>query len=257
MLVGLSSAALVIAIVVSGSRTLLASVAIVVLCGAGVAALIRPKLILRLLQGVVVTGIVVFVASQLELFQEGIRTLTSRIDGASQYEGGAGGFLERAFHGFLQPFELWSEVPLFGSGLGMGTNVGAKLITGNNHQFLLAEVEWSRVIMESGPLLGSLYLMLRLVITVAIYVQALRITRLRGDALSLLLFSSCAMPLINGEWGQSTTLGFAVFASGLALAAMNPGRCNAAIPQYVTPTPLTAGRRIYSVTSSDRGPGGA
>ena len=43
----------------------------------------------------------------------------------------------------------------------------------------------------------------------------------RGNVLPLLLFSSSGLPLLNGQFGPPTILGFAVFTTGLALAARN------------------------------------
>jgi hypothetical protein len=48
-----------------------------------------------------------------------------------------------------------------------------------------------------------------------------------------LLFSSSALPLMNGQFGPPTILGFAVFTTGLALAARNAddeGEAPAATP---------------------------
>ncbi len=42
-----------------------------------------------------------------------------------------------------------------------------------------------------------------------------------GNLLPLLLFASAFLPLINGEFGQPTILGFVVFTTGLAFAARN------------------------------------
>jgi hypothetical protein len=41
----------------------------------------------------------------------------------------------------------------------------------------------------------------------------------RNNVLPLLLFSSSFLPLLSGQFGQPTILGFAVFTMGLALAA--------------------------------------
>jgi hypothetical protein len=43
----------------------------------------------------------------------------------------------------------------------------------------------------------------------------------RGNVLPLLLFSSSGLPLMNGQFGPPTILGFTVFTTGLALAARN------------------------------------
>src|ERR1044072_9111145 len=47
-----------------------------------------------------------------------------------------------------------SFMPLLGFGLGVGTNVGANLMTGQT-DFVLAEDEWERVMCKSGAILGS------------------------------------------------------------------------------------------------------
>jgi hypothetical protein len=41
-----------------------------------------------------------------------------------------------------------------------------------------------------------------------------------GNLLPILLFSSSFLPMISGQFGQPTILGFAVFTTGLALAAL-------------------------------------
>jgi cytochrome c oxidase assembly factor CtaG len=47
----------------------------------------------------------------------------------------------------------------------------------------------------------------------------------------MLLFGTCAWALVNGQFGQSTTLGFAVFMAGLTLASMRvPQMASLAVP---------------------------
>jgi hypothetical protein len=43
----------------------------------------------------------------------------------------------------------------------------------------------------------------------------------RGNVLPLLIFSSVFSPMLTGQFGQPTILGFVVFTTGLALAARN------------------------------------
>ena len=71
-----------------------------------------------------------------------------------------GASLDATLSGFTEPFSFISEAGLFGKGLGMGTAAGSALMTGSV-SFLLAEGEWSRVILESGPLLGFSFLAYR------------------------------------------------------------------------------------------------
>jgi hypothetical protein len=87
--------------------------------------------------------------------------------------------------------------------------------------FLLGEGEWQRVIMESGPFLGPAYLALRIGTLVMIVTTAYR-SFLNGRPLPMLLAGVSGLDLINGQFGQPTALGFAVFTAGLALAASVP-----------------------------------
>jgi hypothetical protein len=44
-----------------------------------------------------------------------------------------------------------------------------------------------------------------------------------GEILPLMLYCAGFLSLLNGQFGQPTNLGFAVFVCGLCLAAANPG----------------------------------
>jgi hypothetical protein len=60
--------------------------------------------------------------------------------------------------------------------------------------------------------------MLRCGLAIMLGVQAFRSAQ-RGNYLALLMFGTCMLPIINGQFGQPTTCGFAVFSAGLCLAA--------------------------------------
>ena len=111
------------------------------------------------------------------------------------------------------------NAPFFGYGLGIGTNAGAKFLTGEN-MFLLSEGEWARLVLESGPVFGLAFLLWRFGIVVHVGVLCLRSVR-RGNILPLLIYGSSFLPLLNGQFGPPTIVGFAVFGTGLALAARN------------------------------------
>jgi hypothetical protein len=53
----------------------------------------------------------------------------------------------------------------------------------------------------------------------------------------MLLFSSAFLPMISGQFGQPTILGFVVFVTGLALAALNIKE------GQFTPGPIPASRQ--------------
>jgi hypothetical protein len=129
------------------------------------------------------------------------------------------GLVMRVLGDFEDGFNALTKAPFLGYGLGIGTNAGAKFLTGRSG-FLLTEGEWSRIFFEIGPVLGLAYIGLRVGLVVWVALLCLKSVK-QGNVLPLLLFSSSALPMISGQFGQPTILGFSVFTTGLALAARN------------------------------------
>jgi hypothetical protein len=140
---------------------------------------------------------------------------------AAEVEGDAWGSLtSRVGAGFTSPFNLLLDVPFMGYGIGLGSNVAAKLLSGKMG-FLLSENEWERAIMELGPLLGSGFIALRVALFALLFFGSWRALRQRGDFLPMLITSASFAPLVLQQWAQATQLGFAVFDAGLVLALIN------------------------------------
>lgn len=214
-LLAVAGFALVSALAVSGSRLAIGSVAVVV--GALVAGLlIKPQFAAKSYRLIMLMGIVGYGIKFIPSFNEGIEVLNTRVQAADAVENE--GIFSRFFNGLFGAFRDTEQIPLLGYGLGMGTNAGAALLTGNANKFLLAEGEWPRIVLESGLLLGLLYILLRVAI-VGLIGKACIDSAFRSNILPLLLFGSCAINILNGQFGQPTTLGFAVFGGGLCLAA--------------------------------------
>ena len=95
------------------------------------------------------------IAVRLPVFKEGVQVLSDRFTAVAEAEETsiAGGLLARTFSGFTEGFLFIPQSPIGGYGLGIGTNGGAKFLTGRSI-FLLTEGEWGRVILESGPILA-------------------------------------------------------------------------------------------------------
>jgi hypothetical protein len=91
---------------------------------------------------------------------------------------------------------------------------------GGARGFLLAEGEWARVVKEGGMIFGLGFLLLRTAITGYLAVMGFWALEHKRP-LSLLIFSSSFLLVLQGQFGQPTALGFAVFGAGLALAASN------------------------------------
>jgi hypothetical protein len=226
-LLAASGAALAIGIVVSGSRSVVGACAVVV-ASLVVVLILRPDIVGRFGKALIVIAILAFAVSRTPIFKEGLNVLSTRFNEVAEAtdESIARGVVFRVFGDYEDAFFALGKAPMLGYGLGVGTNAGAKFLTGRSG-FLLMEGEWARVFLETGPVLGIAYVAWRCALVVWIAVLCIRSVR-RGNILPLLLFSSGALPMISGQFGQPTILGFAVFTTGLALAARNEDQSEAA-----------------------------
>jgi hypothetical protein len=212
--------ALVVTIGVSGSRSVLLAV-LVVVASLLVIILVRPSAVNQFGRNLLIVVVVLLIAVRLPFFKEGVQVLSDRFTGVAEAEETtiAGGLIARTFYGFTEGFLLLNRAPIGGYGLGIGTNGGAKFLTGRM-LFLLTEGEWGRVVLESGPILGMAYLAWRVVLTFSLGLFSFRQLK-RGLILPIMLYGAGFLALLNGQFGQPTNLGFAVFICGLCLAAGN------------------------------------
>jgi hypothetical protein len=140
---------------------------------------------------------------------------------ANESDGDAWGSLTaRIFAGFVAPIDLALNVPFFGHGIGLGSNVAAQLLSGRMG-FLLAEDEWSRAMMELGPILGLGFIGLRVALWLTLFSLSWRALRQRGDFLPMLITAASFAPLALQQWAQASQLGFAILDAGLVLALIN------------------------------------
>ncbi len=185
-----------------------------------IAAWRRPKYIGSMIAG----GVIVFIIFQLlqnqSFFTISTAAFSDRFINANESEGGLNGvFLDRFLGGMIGAIENAPNLPFFGYGIGMGTNVGSNLLTGQS-SFLIAEQEWGRIIGEQGLLLGFLVIIIRIAVTIKITRSAIRYLK-TTDALAWMLLSFSFILLLQAQWGQPTALGFSILSGGLVMAAMN------------------------------------
>lgn len=219
-LLAAAGTALVIGIVVSGSRSVVGACAVVV-ASLAVVLFLRPDSVNRFGQTLLAVVVLGLIVTRTPIFKEGLSVLSTRFtEGAEATEQSVTrGLVTRVIGDYEEAFYILTKAPFLGYGLGIGTNAGAKFLTGRSG-FLLTEGEWSRLFLEMGPVLGVAYVALRCGLVLWIGWLCLRSVRL-GNVLPLLLFSSAFLPMLSGQFGQPTILGFAVFAAGLTLAARN------------------------------------
>jgi hypothetical protein len=230
--------AIAVALPVSISRTAMLGTLVVAAAFVGAlpfssakfSALARPLLLLALLAGALLT---------LPVFREGAKVFMMRWDSAESETGAAAwtGVMDRTVNGFTNPAYFLSVAPFLGHGIGSGSNVGARLTSGEVG-FTLAEEEWGKIILELGPILGAGFILFR--ITLVLWLAWLSWRSLRDDrnVLPLLIWAATALTLLQGQWAPPTVLGFAVVGAGLILGAR---KVEAAEPVEVkladTPTP--------------------
>jgi hypothetical protein len=208
--------ALLVASACSGSRTCLASIGLVTVV-AVLCVVTRGKGGMGIMVAAALIALAIPVLSSLSVVQEGTEQLTQRFaDTAAQGED-AEGFVDRYANTMVLPFSDLDTVPLFGYGLGLGTNAAAGMLLGER-EFIGPEDEWGRLIFECGPIFGVLLCLFRIALTVAVAQRAYEAFH-RGNILPVLIFTACGLTVLNGQWGVPTTLGFAIFGAGLTLAA--------------------------------------
>jgi hypothetical protein len=227
---------MILSLVLSGSRSALAGVTIIFVAVLLVCA--RQFWRVRRIVNPAVFGYLVFVVlCYLPLFREGLDVHEERIKAGGGVEKGIVG---RYLGELGESIDLAVHTPLLGRGLGIGTNAGAALLTGSR-SFLLGESEWSRVVAESGPILGCAYLVLRLAICCYLIRKSWEALN-RGQAAPMLLVAASALDLVSGQLGQPATLGFVVFTSGLTLASIDRSGTAATLPIEWRPSQLIRGR---------------
>ena len=158
------------------------------------------------------------------LFPEGFQSFmqrwaTAQVDEGRSFEWGVVG---RAFYGLVDFLYLVDRVPALGYGLGFGGNASVTLgatIDGVKPG-LLAETDYTRHMVDLGPLAGMAYIGFRLVLAAWLTLRVLRLTRFSDDPLPMLLLSYVAYVVVMGQiTGQGAINVYGWLFTGLLLAA--------------------------------------
>jgi hypothetical protein len=217
----MSAGALLVGVNVSGSRACVLAVVLVVLAIL-IILVVRPSAVNKIAGTVLALVVVGLIASRLPFFKEGIDVLSERFTTSAEAAETTvvGGLLERVLQEFTDPFVYLPKMPLTGWGLGLGTSGGARFLLGQG-TLLFSENEWTRILAESGPILGFAFIFWRIAVMVKLFLASFRAVKRSGEVLAILLFSTVFLGVLNGQLGQPTTLGFTVVLAGLCLAATN------------------------------------
>lgn len=216
-----SGAALAVGIFISGSKSSVVAVLLVVIA-LGVILIVRPRAVNRFGWTLVIVVVGALIVSRLPIFKEGFEILSDRFTSAAEVGDTTvvGGTIERVISDFTEGLKNLNTFPLFGYGIGIGTNVGGRILIGRP-AILLGESEWTRVLAESGPILGLAFLLWRTLLVLQLGRWSFAALK-QGNLLPILLFGSGFTVMLNGQFGQPTLLGFAVILNGLCLAATRP-----------------------------------
>jgi hypothetical protein len=213
----LSGTAILVAVPVSISRSLFLSVAIVTITG--VCALFASKRVPigTILKVFLALLFVVVICIQLPAYKEGMAAFENRWDSATTNSGGfQEAIVDRVLDGLFGSFR---EVKFSGLGTGFSTNVGQKILT-QDVGFGASEAEWGRLLFDNGFILGFSLIIYRVALCGLILWSAYKAWQRRSPE-SLIFASAAFLLLLNGQWGQATSLGAAIIAGGLTLAAAN------------------------------------
>ncbi len=170
----------------------------------------------------VVVGVVaVALLAASGLLETNVEVFAARFEGANEAEGGVEGVLLDRYLGGLIGALVAADIPLLGYGLGIGTNVGARLMGGNMYSFgFNGEVEWQRIVGECGFVLGVTIILMRLLFGLKMLQKAWLRLRDDADLLPWMLAAGMILCVPQGQWGIPTNLGFCVLLGGMTLAAI-------------------------------------
>lgn len=188
-----------------------------------VAAMRKNRLKVKFLKFIAIGVVAIMILLSLGIGGEQVDAFTERFISANEIEGGVEGVVgDRYAGGLLSAFTNFSIPPL-GYGIGLGTNVGAKLMGGNMYSFgFNGEVEWTRIVGECGYLVGWIIIFIRLFVAMDIFRKSYRRLVRRKDLLPWMLCAGMLLTIPQGQWAIPTNLGFSIMTGGLALAAVKP-----------------------------------
>jgi hypothetical protein len=203
---------------VSGQRTAFVLALLVVITTLGAAALMPRGYVaqrtLKITFGLLLSGAI---AAPL-LFPRQLNALAVRAAGAAVGDDlYSYGLVNRAAADFTHFTELVPDAPWLGYGLGSGGNGTARMGLALP---VSAEDDWSRNVVDLGPLLGCLFICFRIVLVASLAAGAVAAARRWGDLLPLLLLGFIGIVLLYGQiTGQGSVNGYAWLFAGFCMAA--------------------------------------
>jgi hypothetical protein len=208
----------------SGSRGAFGAVALVVLAAFGLVAVapdagVRGRA-LAIPAVLLVGGAVLYPI----VFPDAFGVMLERTVAAQSTDSSAAplGIVGRALYETVDFVRLMADAPLAGYGLGLGGN-GRSFLGPGSDDFLAsvyAESDWSRHIVDLGPVVGLLFVLYRIGLTFDLFRRAVRATRQSSNPFPLMLFGYLGLGIFYGQLtGHGTAGGFLWLYLGIGLAS--------------------------------------
>ena len=159
------------------------------------------------------------------VFPDAFAAMLGRVVEANSVEmqGSPLGIFGRALYDAVDFVRFMQHSPLLGYGFGLGGN-GRTYLGGASAVLAdvpYAESDWSRNIVDFGPIFGVLFILYRIIFTVTLGIQAIRATNSVPSPLPLLLFGYVGIGLFYGQLtGHGTVGGFIWIYLGLLLISL-------------------------------------
>jgi hypothetical protein len=176
-----------------------------------------------LFKSIILAPVFILIAAylvQVPFLQAPLKAFSTRLELANRSEGGLEGVLGDRFIGaMLRPLSKLDADAVLGKGIGIGSNFGSKILTGE-FSFVVGEGEWGRTIGEYGAILGLIIIFSRLLLLLNLGFKSVALIW-EPYYLPILLLSFGGFHLLQGNTTQPTSLGFMVVTIGIILAGIN------------------------------------
>ena len=173
----------------------------------------------RLAFGLALLGALILFSGRY-FFRQQAEAMVQRTQVAAEEDNSAysAGVVNRTLNEFGTFADFVPIVDWTGAGLGVGGNAGD--ILGANSRVGFAEDDWSRNVVDLGPIAGLAFIAYRIALVLMIASGAVAASRRYRDPLPLLLISFVGITLLNGQiTGQGSVNGYGWIFVGFCLAA--------------------------------------
>jgi hypothetical protein len=226
ILLWIATAATAVCLALSGSRAAFVHCGMVMSCALVLGGVTRQQWLRNRALLVPLSLLAVLVVLYPIVFPDALSAMLTRVSEAQAAESqfSSLGIFGRALYETVDFLTFMTSAPLQGYGLGLGGN-GRSYFTSADANLLAriaAESDWSRHIVDLGPLVGVLFIIYRIAFTGLLLAQVLKATRAASKPFPLLLFGYVGIGLFYGQLtGHGIVGGFLWLYLGLCMASCN------------------------------------